>query len=248
MDHTNPDWQSEMAAIWISQVEGIPIETARVLIQTPAYADRKQLGMQMAGMGALDYLLVQPTAATTTADTTVKDDATRAAEAGAAGSAEANQAAIAKVQADIKKIESEIAIAKTAEDRAAKKFELEQAQHELAVLSQGQANALAQQKMAFDVMSWEEGLKQTQRQQEATIGQSLLSSAAALTGPSNVPAFMRTVSGGRGILEQLMGGQPRAAFSRPQGTLQPMTVGQLLREGGMDTGQMGLVARGLGYL
>ena len=74
-----------------------------------------------------------------------------------------------------------------------------------------------------------------QQQLYANTAQNLLSDASKLTGPADYYQFQQYASGGRSLMDQLFGNQPRAAFTAAQGPNIPLNIQTLMQELGFRT-------------
>ncbi|MDA8219835.1 MAG: hypothetical protein M0Z94_19725 [Dehalococcoidales bacterium] len=218
---------SEIAARALARYQGISLEAARTQLQNPAYAGHKDALIGLASQGMLDYLAPEFGAAPAqtgasalpTAGQSALDQVAQANGYGGwdeyssilqKGAQE--QAALAR-----QKAEQDLALAKNADDRAAASLDIQKADQQL---SQSQYET-------------------SKQQYQASLVKSLLDTASQLRGPRNYAQFLQYASGGRDLLSQVLGSEPRAAFSALTGPVEPASLGGLLSDltGGGSTQQ-----------
>ncbi len=117
-----------------------------------------------------------------------------------------------QAQMDKAKAEQDLILARNADERARAQLAIQQATQRLT----------------------EARFEEEKNQYRGNMAQQLLGTAASLKGPRDYPAFMKYLSGGRGIVQQLYGNQPRPDFSAPTGPIQPMTIDYLMEQLGLS--------------
>lgn len=205
---------SELAARALAQIEGTSVEQARTRLQQIDPA-KKQFLVQAASSGVLDYLAPELGGGKTGTQNVLDEQAQNMGYSSWKEFMD-KLAAGAQAQAEMekKKAEQELQLARNADERAQAYLKLQEANQKLNELK----------------------FEDSKRQFAAQLMQSLLGTATQLRGPRDYAQFQQYISGGRNLWTSLLGNQPMPRFTAPSGSIEPVSIEDLLQQLGIMGG------------